>query len=70
MSNIAATGIYDPFTHQYAAWAFSMFNIPMDMMPSIVDSAGDHFGSTKQGEKFKVKLYEIFIQTTIECRIV
>ena len=51
MSNIAATGIYDPFTHQYAAWAFSMFNIPMDMMPTIVDSAGEHFGSTKQGEE-------------------
>jgi hypothetical protein len=28
MSNIAATGIFDPFTLQYASWVFSLFNIP------------------------------------------
>ena len=49
VSNIAATGIYDPFTMQYAGWVFNMFNIPMSMMPKIVDSCGDHFGQTKQG---------------------
>jgi len=47
VSNIAATGIYDPFTLQYASWMFTMFNIPKSMMPEIVDSCGDHFGSTK-----------------------
>ena len=49
MSNIAATGMYDPFTLQYASWMFTLFNIPISMMPRIVDSCGDHFGSTKQG---------------------
>ena len=41
--------MYDPFTLGYASWVFTMFNIPLSMMPRIVDSAGDHFGSTKQG---------------------
>ena len=41
--------MYDPFTLGYAGWVFNMFNIPLTMMPRIVDSAGDHFGSTKQG---------------------
>ena len=50
VSNIAATGMYDPFTLGYAGWMFNIFNIPMTMMPRIVDSAGDHFGSTKQGK--------------------
>ena len=47
VSNIAATGIYDPFTMQYASWVFNLFNIPMSMMPRIVDSTGDHFGCVK-----------------------
>merc|ERR1719158_1324791 len=34
---------------QYASWVFNMFDIPMSMMPTIVDSCGEHFGSTKQG---------------------
>ena len=50
-SNIAATGIYDPFTMDYASWVFNMFDIPMSMMPKIVDSCGDHFGATKPGIK-------------------
>ena len=41
--------MYDPFTLDYASWVFNMFNIPLSMMPRIVDSAGDHFGSTKPG---------------------
>ena len=49
VSNIAATGMYDPFTLDYASWVFNLFNIPLSMMPRIVDSAGDHFGSTKPG---------------------
>lgn len=28
VSNIAATGIFDPFTMEYAGWIFSLFNIP------------------------------------------
>jgi len=47
ISNIAATGLYDPFTMQYAGWEFTMFNLPMSIMPKVVDSCGDHFGSTK-----------------------
>ena len=49
VSNIAATGMYDPFTLDYASWVFNLFNIPLSMMPRIVDSAGSHFGSTKPG---------------------
>ena len=41
--------MYDPFTLDYASWVFNLFNIPLSMMPRIVDSAGDHFGSTKPG---------------------
>jgi len=47
ISNIAATGMYDPFTMDYAGWIFTMFNMPMSIMPKVVDSCGSHFGSTK-----------------------
>ena len=53
VSNIAATGMYDPFTLDYAGWVFNLFNIPLSMMPRIVDSAGDHFGSTKPGTQLE-----------------
>ncbi|XP_023326829.1 putative glycerol kinase 5 isoform X2 [Eurytemora carolleeae] len=46
ISNIAATGMFDPFTMEYASWIYSLFNIPESMMPRIVSSCGDHFGST------------------------
>ena len=53
VSDIAATGMYDPFTLDYSGWVFNLFNIPLSMMPRIVDSAGDHFGSTKPGTQLE-----------------
>ena len=43
-SNVAATGLYDPFSMEYAPWAFRLFGIPYEIMPQVVDDAGDHFG--------------------------
>jgi putative glycerol kinase 5 len=39
------SGLYDPFSLDYAPWAFDMFGIPLHIMPKVVDDAGDHFGS-------------------------
>ena len=44
IGSVSATGLFDPFTMNYAPWAFKLFKIPMSLMPPIVDSAGDHFG--------------------------
>jgi len=46
ISNIAATAIFDPFTQEYADWIWKLFNIPGSIFPPIVDSCGEHFGST------------------------
>lgn len=46
VSSIAASGFYDPFIMRYAGWAFNLFDIPMSIMPKVVESAGNHFGST------------------------
>lgn len=35
VSNIAATGMFDPFTMQYAGWVFPLFNIPRSIMPEV-----------------------------------
>jgi len=47
VSNIAATGLFDPFTMQYAGWAFSLFSLPLSIMPEVVDSCGEHFGAVR-----------------------
>jgi len=47
VSNIAATGLFDPFTMDYAGWAFNLFSLPLSIMPEVVDSCGDHFGITR-----------------------
>jgi len=46
-SNAAATGIFDPFSLDYVSWIPLVFGIPNEIMPKVVDDAGDHFGSTK-----------------------
>jgi len=46
VSNMAATGLFDPFTMDYAGWVFTLFNIPFCIMPEIVDSCGPHYGTT------------------------
>ncbi|XP_014256421.1 putative glycerol kinase 5 [Cimex lectularius] len=43
VSNASATGLFDPFTMCWADWAIKLFNIPIKMLPTVVDSAGDHF---------------------------
>lgn len=45
-SNAAATGFFDPFSMRWADWLFKLLHIPMSILPTIVDSSGDHFGST------------------------
>jgi len=47
VSNIAASGFFDPFIMQYAGWAFDLLNIPMSIMPKVVSSSGPQFGETK-----------------------
>ena len=34
ISNSAATGLYDPYSMGYAAWAFNSFGIPKSIMPT------------------------------------
>ncbi|XP_045490665.1 putative glycerol kinase 5 [Pieris rapae] len=46
ISSASATGFFDPFTMQWAGWAMSIFGISLEMLPTIVDTAGDHFTST------------------------
>ncbi|XP_054278274.1 putative glycerol kinase 5 [Macrosteles quadrilineatus] len=42
----SASGAYDPFTMEYSAPLLWMYHIPRSMMPTVCDSAGEHFGST------------------------
>ncbi len=44
----SATGLFDPFLLDWGDWAFKLFGIPRCIMPPIVDSAGEHFGSVHQ----------------------
>jgi putative glycerol kinase 5 len=44
VSSASASGLFDPFTMQWAGWAQSLFKLPATMFPRVVDTAGD-FGS-------------------------
>ncbi|GBP31915.1 Putative glycerol kinase 5 [Eumeta japonica] len=46
VSSASATGFFDPFVMQWATWAMSFFSIPISSLPTVVDTAGDHFTST------------------------
>ncbi|XP_013187685.1 putative glycerol kinase 5 [Amyelois transitella] len=46
VSSASATGFYDPFTMEWANWALTLFRIPASALPTVVDTAGDHFTST------------------------
>ncbi|CAK1584494.1 unnamed protein product [Parnassius mnemosyne] len=46
VSSASATGLFDPFTMQWAGWAMPLFNIPKSILPEVVDNAGEHFTST------------------------
>lgn len=41
----SATGMFDPFTMQWADWAIKILKLPRNIFPAIVDTAGD-FGMT------------------------
>ncbi|XP_015516346.1 putative glycerol kinase 5 isoform X1 [Neodiprion lecontei] len=43
-SSASATGLFDPFTMQWAGWAIKMFKLPRHMFPEVVDTAGN-FGN-------------------------
>ena len=46
ISNASSSWLFDPFTLKWSYWAFKMLGIPKLIFPSVVDSAGYHFGST------------------------
>ncbi|XP_011150642.1 putative glycerol kinase 5 isoform X2 [Harpegnathos saltator] len=44
----SATGIFDPFTMQWAEWAINILRLPRSIFPEVVDTVGD-FGITPVG---------------------
>ncbi|XP_011881033.1 PREDICTED: putative glycerol kinase 5 [Vollenhovia emeryi] len=44
-SSASATGIFDPFTMEWANWALNMLKLPRNIFPEVVDTA-DNFGVT------------------------
>jgi len=38
------SGLYDPFSLDWALWAFEAFAMPKDIVPMVVNDAGDHLG--------------------------
>ena len=58
LTTIFLSGLYDPFSLEYASWAFRLFGIPYEIMPEVVDDAGDHFGTmskTVLGSEIPIK---------------
>jgi len=45
VSSASATGIFDPFTMEWANWALSILKLPRNIFPEVVDTAGN-FGVT------------------------
>ncbi|XP_015592528.1 putative glycerol kinase 5 [Cephus cinctus] len=39
-SSASATGLFDPFTMQWAGWALNLFKLPRNIFPKVVDTAG------------------------------
>lgn len=39
VTSCSATGLYDPFTMQWAKWALSLFSIEANMLPRVVDDS-------------------------------
>ncbi|CAH2089560.1 unnamed protein product [Euphydryas editha] len=46
VSSASATGFFDPFTMQWSSSIMNLFNIPENILPKVVDTAGEHFTST------------------------
>lgn len=47
ITNCTATGLYDPFTLQWAGWGVAMFKLKLHMLPKVVDSSYD-YGSVNE----------------------
>ncbi|XP_038121855.1 putative glycerol kinase 5 [Culex quinquefasciatus] len=47
VTNCTASGFYDPFGQEWAAWALKLFNIRKEMLPKVVDNSFD-FGYVDQ----------------------
>lgn len=41
VSCASATGIFDPFTMEWANWALDILKLPRNILPEVVDTAGD-----------------------------
>ncbi|CAG7831140.1 unnamed protein product [Allacma fusca] len=41
------TGFFDPYVLGWADWALKMFSIPSSILPQVVPTVGDHFGTCK-----------------------
>lgn len=54
VSSASATGLFDPFTMQWATWALNILKIPKNIFPRVVDTAGD-FGNVRK-EIFGVEI--------------
>lgn len=56
VSSCSATGFYDPFTLSWAQWAFKLFSLHGEMMPTVVSNSHD-FGATDRsifGHEIKI----------------
>lgn len=45
VSSASATGIFDPFTMEWANWALGILKLPRNIFPEVIDTAGN-FGVT------------------------
>ena len=50
------SGIFDPFSLDYASWIPLMFGIPNEIMPKVVDDAGDHFDHFWSADNLNIAL--------------
>lgn len=41
VSCASATGIFDPFTMEWADWALNILKLPRNIFPEVVDTAGN-----------------------------
>ncbi|XP_050094584.1 putative glycerol kinase 5 isoform X4 [Anopheles aquasalis] len=56
VTNCTSTGLYDPFSQQWAGWATNLFSIKKELLPEVVDNSHD-FGYVHEsllGAKIKI----------------
>ncbi|XP_052860053.1 putative glycerol kinase 5 [Anopheles cruzii] len=56
VTNCTSTGLYDPFSQQWAGWATNLFSIKHDILPKVVDNSYDfgHVHESLLGAKIKI----------------